>query len=172
MYTPGQAADYRHLRSRFVEAIFSLTIGIIGCLVTLYYLILVSGYRTEDRTSPYLHGFDMITTESGILLTAVSTMFMLFLGEKIGYPLIHLVARTEDWGFAERMRRAMIIYGCCMSRRIQHAAALQEPPAGDKQYASPFPQKSEPVFWQTIPTPGGSSACLLPFLQHRPSASA
>ena len=108
-------ADYRHLRSRFVEAMFSLTIGIIGCLVTLYYLILVSGYRTEDRTSPYLHGFDMITTESGILLTAVSTMFMLFLGEKIGYPLIHLVARTEDWGFAERMMRAMIIYGCCMT---------------------------------------------------------
>lgn len=42
-------------------------------------------------------------------------MFMLFLGEKIGYPLIHLVARTEDWGFAERMMRAMIIYGCCMT---------------------------------------------------------
>ena len=110
-----QAADYRHLRSRFVEAMFCLTLGIIGCLVTLYYLILVSGYRTEDRTSPYLHGFDMITTESGILLTAVSTMFMLFLGEKIGYPLIHLVARTEDWSFTERMLRAMIIYACCMT---------------------------------------------------------
>ena len=109
-----QAADYRHLRSRFVEAMFCLALGIIGCLVTLYYLILVSGYRTEDRTSPYLHGFDTITTESGILLTAVSTMFMLFLGEKIGYPLIHLVAQTEDWNFTERMLRALIIYGCCM----------------------------------------------------------
>ena len=109
-----QAADYRHLRSRFVEAMFCLALGIIGCLVTLYYLILVSGYRTEDRTSPYLHGFDTITTESGILLTAVSTMFMLFLGEKIGYPLIHLVAQTEDWSFTERMLRALIIYGCCM----------------------------------------------------------
>ena len=93
---------------------FCLALGIIGCLVTLYYLILVSGYRTEDRTSPYLHGFDTITTESGILLTAVSTMFMLFLGEKIGYPLIHLVAQTEDWSFTERMLRALIIYGCCM----------------------------------------------------------
>lgn len=82
MYTPGQAADYRHLRSRFVEAMFSLTIGIIGCLVTLYYLILVSGYRTEDRTSPYLHGFDMITTESGPADSS-RTMFRLFLGEKL-----------------------------------------------------------------------------------------
>ncbi len=110
-----QASDYRHLRGRFVEAMVCLALGIIGCLVTLYYLILVSGYRTEDRTSPYLHGFDMITTESGILLTAVSTMFMLFLGEKIGYPLIHLVAKAEDWSFTERMLRAVIVYACCMT---------------------------------------------------------
>ena len=110
-----QAADYRHLRGRFVEAMFCLALGIIGCLVTLYYLILVSGYRTEDRTNPYLHGFDMITTESGILLTAVSTMFMLFLAEKIGYPLIHLVAADAAWSFSERMLRAVIIYGCCMT---------------------------------------------------------
>ena len=110
-----QAADYRHLRGRFVEAMFCLALGIIGCLVSLYYLILVSGYRTEDRTSPYLHGFDMITTESGILLTGVSTMFMLFLGEKIGYPLIHLVAQADDWSFTERMLRALIIYACCMT---------------------------------------------------------
>ena len=110
-----QAADYRHLRGRFMEAMFCLALGIIGCLVTLYYLILVSGYRTEDRTSPYLHGFDMITTESGILLTAISTMFMLFLVEKIGYPLIHLVAQAEDWSFTERMLRALIIYACCMT---------------------------------------------------------
>ena len=109
-----QAADYRHLRGRFVEAMFGLALGIIGCLVTLYYLILVSGYRTEERTSPYLHGFDMITTESGILLTAVSTMFMLFLAEKIGYPLIHLLAQSDAWSFLERMLRAVIIYGCCM----------------------------------------------------------
>ena len=109
-----QAADYRHLRGRFVEAMFGLALGIIGCLVTLYYLILVSGYRTEERTNPYLHGFDMITTESGILLTAVSTMFMLFLAEKIGYPLIHLITQSDAWSFSERMLRAMIVYGCCM----------------------------------------------------------
>lgn len=109
-----QAADYRHLRNRFAEALFCLAIGIIGCIATLYYLVLVSGYRTEDSETPYLHGFDMITTESGILLTAVSTMFMLFLGEKIGYPLIHLLARAEDWSFVERMLRSVIVYSCCL----------------------------------------------------------
>lgn len=40
---------------------------------------------------------------------------MLFLVEKIGYPLIHLVAQAEDWSFTERMLRALIIYACCMT---------------------------------------------------------
>ena len=106
---------YLQLRGRFLEGLFGLGLGIIGCLVTLYYLILVSGYRTEERTNPYLHGFDMITTESCILLTGVCTMFMLFLGEKIGYKLVHLLVSESSWEYSERMMRAVIIYACCVT---------------------------------------------------------
>lgn len=106
--------DYGQLRGRFLEGLFGLGVGIIGCLTTLYYLILVSGYQTEERTNPYLHGFDLITTESCILLTAMCTMFALFLAEKIGYKLIHLLISISSWEFSERMMRAVIIYGCCM----------------------------------------------------------
>lgn len=105
---------YRLLRGRFLEGLLFLAIGIIGCLTTLYYLILVSGYQTEERTNPYLHGFDMITTESCVVLTAVFTMFALFLGEKIGYKLIHLLVSESSWTFSERMMRTVIIYTCCM----------------------------------------------------------
>lgn len=104
---------YRQLRGRFLEGLFGLGLGIIGCLVTLYYLILVAGYKTEDRTNPYLHGFDMITTESCVLLTGICTMFMLFLGEKIGYRLVHLLVSESAWEYSERMMRAVIIYACC-----------------------------------------------------------
>lgn len=107
-------ASYIQLRGHFLEGLLGLCLGIIGCLTTLYYLILVSGYRTEERTNPYLHGFDMITTESCLALTAVCTMFMLFLGEKIGYKLIHLLVSESSWEFSERMMRAVIIYACCM----------------------------------------------------------
>lgn len=106
--------DYLMLRERFLEALAALGIGMIGCLTTLYYLILVSGYQTEERTNPYLHGFDMITTESCIFLTGLLTLFALFLGEKIGYRLIHLLIVQTSWAFAERMLRAVIIYTCCM----------------------------------------------------------
>ncbi|MDD3253388.1 MAG: HAMP domain-containing sensor histidine kinase [Lachnospiraceae bacterium] len=108
------ASDYQHLRGRFLEALLALAVGIIGCLITLYYLVVVSGYRTEDRVNPYLHGFDMITTESCIVMTAICTLFMLFLGEKVGYLLIHLLIQETSWPFAERMLRAVIIYTCCM----------------------------------------------------------
>lgn len=106
---------YRQLRGRFLEGLFGLGLGIIGCLVTLYYLILVSGFKTEDRTNPYLHGFDMITTESCVMLTAICTMFMLFLGEKIGYKLVHLLVSESAWEFSERMMRAVIVYACCVT---------------------------------------------------------
>ncbi len=108
------ARQYQHLRTRFLESVFLIALGIIGCLVTLYYLVQVSGFRDEQRTETYLHGFDMISTESCVVLTAVITMFMLFLGEKIGYKLLHLLFSYSDWAYAERMLRAVLIYGCCM----------------------------------------------------------
>lgn len=109
-----QAAAYERLRGRFLEGLLGLALGIIGCLVTLYYLVQVSGYRTEDRTNPYLHGFDMITTESCIVMTGICTLFALFLGEKIGYKLIHLLISEAAWEYTERLLRAVIIYTCCM----------------------------------------------------------
>ena len=111
----AQAAQaYDQLRGRFLEALAALAVGIVGCLVTLYYLIRVSGYRDEKRTITYLHGFDMITPESCVALTVILTLFALFLGEKVGYKLIHLLVGASDWDFAERMMRAVIIYTCCM----------------------------------------------------------
>lgn len=109
------AAAYDQLRGRFLEALAALAAGIVGCLVTLYYLILVSGYRDEQRTITYLHGFDTITSESCVALTVILTFFALFLGEKIGYKLIHLLINASDWEYAERMMRAVIIYTCCMT---------------------------------------------------------
>lgn len=106
--------NYNHQRNRFLEGILALTIGLIGCLISLYYLILVSGYQTLERVNPYLHGFDMVTTESCIMLTFLCTLFALFLGEKIGYRLLHLLLQEPLWPYGEQMIRAVIIYACCM----------------------------------------------------------
>ncbi len=109
------AADYQRMKDRLIEGLAALSIGILGCLSTLYYLVLASGYRNEDRTNPQLHNFDMISTEGCIALTGICTLFMLFIGEKIGFQLIHLLLNEEIREFAEKMMRAMIIYACCMA---------------------------------------------------------
>lgn len=108
------SGNYQHLRNRFMEGMAALGIGILGCLITLYYLILLSGYRTEDRSTVTLHHFDTISTESWIILIGICTAFMLFIGEKIGYKLIHLLINVASWEYAERMMRIIIIYTCCM----------------------------------------------------------
>ncbi len=108
------AAKYSLLRERFLEGLMGLALGVIGCLVTLYYLFLVSGYENSQSTAPVLYGFDTIYTECYIVLAGVFTMFALFLGEKIGYRILHLLVSKYASDFSERMLMAVIIYGCCM----------------------------------------------------------
>lgn len=107
------AANYQHLRDRYLEGLIALIAGVLGCLFTLYYLIQVSGYRTEARNTVVLHHYDSVSTESWIALTGICTLFMLFLAEKVGYKLIHLLVSVSSWEYSERMMRAVIIYGCC-----------------------------------------------------------
>lgn len=106
------AALYRQLRAHILEGLLGLAIGIIGCLVTLYYLVLVSGYKNKNYALLSLSGFDLIYTECFIVLAGIFTMFVLFLGEKIGYRILHLLVTESSWAYGERMITAVIIYGC------------------------------------------------------------
>lgn len=106
------AALYQQLRGRILEGLLGLAIGIIGCLASLYYLILVSGYKHKGSPSPSLSGFDLVYTECFVLLAGIFTMFAMFLGEKIGYRVMHLLVAESSWEYAERMMSAIIIYGC------------------------------------------------------------
>lgn len=106
------AEAYQHLRKRFIEGLLGLALGIIGCLTTLFYLVIVSGYKDEEQTPLTLYGFDRIPWESFLVLAGVFTLFSLFLGENICGRLIHLLVGESSWDYAERMMRAVIIYSC------------------------------------------------------------
>lgn len=109
-----EANKQQELRHHFIEGLGFLSIGILGCLATLYYLFIASGYNSSKQTEPTLHAFDTISAEACVLLTAIITLFGLFLGEKVGYKLLHLLISESSWSFAERMLRAIIIYTCCI----------------------------------------------------------
>jgi len=107
--------EYLDMHQCTFEALIRLAAGIIGCFLTLYYLVIAAGYQTKDRTSLRLQGLDMVSTESCLILTGILTLFILFLGEKIGYKIIHLLVVETEWTIMERMMRAVIIYFCCLA---------------------------------------------------------
>ena len=108
------AMGYLQLREHFLEGIIGLALGAMGCLATLYYLILVSGYPNSRSTHPALQGFDTIYTECYLVLAGIFTMFVMFLGEKIGYRILNLLVSKSAMEYSQRMLTAVIIYGCCM----------------------------------------------------------
>jgi len=109
------AADiYHQLRSSYLEGLMYLVLGLIGCSLTLYYLITKSGYTSADHMELHLHGFDQITTESWLALSVIATFFALFLSERILLKLVHLIVSVDNWEFAERMMNAAVIYICVL----------------------------------------------------------
>ncbi len=108
------AEEYNRTHELLRDSLAVLAIGILGCLITLIFMIRYSGYTSADRTVPVLYSFDSITTESCIVLTAIFTYFMLFVGEKIGYRLLHLIFSEPNWFFAESLCDAMIVYTCVL----------------------------------------------------------
>lgn len=108
------ALDYQMLHRRSQEGLAALLTGCIGCFVTLGFLAQISGYKTSEPDSLYLHDYDLITTESWLGLSVICTMFMMFLGEKLGYRLLHLLLPASTWYFAEKMIQFVIIYLCAV----------------------------------------------------------
>ncbi len=104
--------NYHKLQLEVQESVAQLIFGIIGALITLCYLILVSGHLSSTYTTITLHNFDLITTESCILISIILTFFAIFMGEEVGERLLHLIFPEEDWYFLDRMLRAVIIYLC------------------------------------------------------------
>lgn len=105
--------EFLKLKKLYKEGILVLILGIAGMAATLCYLISVSGYQTSKKEKVVFHYIDVMTTESCIALTVICTLFMLFLTEKAGIPLLHLLLQQSMWRISERLLNAAVIYLCC-----------------------------------------------------------
>jgi signal transduction histidine kinase len=109
-----QFEEYNHRKEMNLEGRMTLLIGLIGTLLTLIYLVTVSGYRTERKDQPVLHYIDSISPEGSIVLTGIMILFLLFLAEKAGYRLLHMLLVQDVWWLAEKLLDAVIIYISCV----------------------------------------------------------
>lgn len=101
---------YQKMKSYYIVGLILLALGTVICLMTLYYLVLVSGYRDYESAHIRLHHFDELSTELGLFFCTLGTLFALFIGEEIGYRMLHLVVKKEYWYYAERLFKLLILY--------------------------------------------------------------
>jgi signal transduction histidine kinase len=111
IYREQYEAHYR-LQEVCREGLTALGVGLVGAFLTLIYLISVAGYRYDKKEKPFLQYIDTISVESCLLLTVILALFLLFLAEKVGYKLVHLLVAEDTWNIAERLMDAVIIYTC------------------------------------------------------------
>lgn len=110
-----ESEQYAQTRVLYIFGIISLCLGLLGCFATLYGLIRMSGFQNNNIDEINLNSFDQISTEGCILLCLIAIFFVLLLGEKIGYQLLHLFINSDNWYYAEHMLRMVIIYTFCIT---------------------------------------------------------
>lgn len=124
-----ESAAYDHMRIRYMIGLVCLIIGLIGCAASLYYMICLSGHENSDRDAISLGRIDRISAESCTLLFGAAAICALFLGERIGYKVIHLFLSEARWYYGELVVRVLIFYtiglaGCFSLIRRYKAGTL------------------------------------------------
>jgi len=74
IYSEGRAA-YLQMQNRYITGFVLLVAGGIIALITLLFLLNVSGHRENGERTITLHGFDTTSTEMGVLLFGLLTVF-------------------------------------------------------------------------------------------------
>lgn len=104
--------EYNRLRFWFIAGLTCVATGLLGCLVSIYYMIIVCGRVSFQSQEIHLYQFDRITTESVVFLSIAVLLLMMVIAENAVYPVIHLLTVREHWPYAERLFRAVMIYIC------------------------------------------------------------
>lgn len=102
--------EYNKVRIDYIAGLVLLAMGSIGCLFTIYYLALMSGYLTSERCKIRLHGFDHIPLELALLLYLISLYAGIMLSSRIGVRFLYLVVDKHYWDYAQQLLQSTVTY--------------------------------------------------------------
>ncbi|MFR5601835.1 MAG: histidine kinase dimerization/phospho-acceptor domain-containing protein, partial [Lachnospiraceae bacterium] len=105
------ASSFHQMRLLHVTGLLFLIIGILGCMITLGYLIQKAGH-TPGTDTISLTNFDQFPTEVSLILFAVITPLFILLGDRVITKILKLVMQEVNWPYAKRLVRAVILYIC------------------------------------------------------------
>lgn len=102
--------EYNQVRIDYISGLFFLAIGVGGLLITLGFMVWLSGCTTEDHTQIRLHKFDRIPLECGLVLLILAIYLGFAAADRVGIRFLHLVVDKRYWDYSLRLLRAMIAY--------------------------------------------------------------
>ena len=101
--------EYRAMQNFYIVGFVMMVVGGLMALLTLAYLVIVSGHTDEDREI-HLHREDQNPTEVGLLFFAIVTGGMLLIGRYVIIKLGHVTLPAESWETSDRGVYYAIIY--------------------------------------------------------------
>lgn len=104
--------NYNHSRETFTNGIQMTIIGLSGCLITILFLIYISGRNYLGDKTLHLYPIDKIKTDVMLLIMILVTYLGAVLGAPLISKLLHLVVSSNYWDRANRVVMFGVIYFC------------------------------------------------------------
>lgn len=101
--------SYQETRTTYIQSLWLTTFSLLICLVTFLALIVYSGHQ-DHSGEIHLHKFDQIKTEFFLFFCLIGTLIGLFLYQRIGCKLIHILVPVEHWFYWEKILRILVFY--------------------------------------------------------------
>lgn len=109
IYSQRQTS-YIQMQHHYISGFVFLTVGLILGLITLLFLLRVSGHRRLEDPAITLHPFDRLSAESCILCGTLLTACGVFACRLTLVRIAHLTFAKSIWPFAERLLYQGTIY--------------------------------------------------------------
>lgn len=101
---------FRDMQNNYISGFVLILLGGLMTLVTLLYLMTVSGHKSGNDKTITLHKFDKSSTETGIVMFGLLTLGGLGVCRYAMVRMLHLFMAESDWVFTERVLYAAVLY--------------------------------------------------------------
>ena len=105
-----EAAEYREARSNFITGMAGAAAGSAGALLTLVFLVILSGHVQEGSTDIRIFPLDEIYIEVFLPLWVAATAVALYVGRYVGNRLMSLFFEESQWLYWSKMINRLILY--------------------------------------------------------------
>ena len=109
LYSEGRTA-YLNMQHYYIIGFVLMIVGGIILLVTLLFLLRVSGHASAGSRTITLHSFDQMSAELGIVLFGLLSLAALGLCRLTLVRIVHLILPRDTWYLSEQVLYAGILY--------------------------------------------------------------